>query len=160
MTHPSHPVDASGMVPSAPSRSRSQNTSALLSGALFGFGLALSMMIRPGVVLSFLRFRDFGLALVLGGAVVVAFCAYRFVPRLLSRPLLGGTFRAHEATMSRATVGGAAIFGIGWGLTGVCPGPAIAGLGAGSFELLFAVAGMAIGALLQGLVHSPPASTR
>lgn len=57
----------------------------LASGALFGFGLALSTMIRPEVVLSFLRWQDFGLMLVLGGAVVVTFFAYRFVPKLLSK---------------------------------------------------------------------------
>ncbi len=124
--------------------------SAVAAGSLFGFGLALSTMIRPDVVLAFLRFEDFGLMLVLGAAVVVTFCAYRFAPRLMQRPLLGGTFGAHRATMSRATVVGAAIFGIGWGFTGVCPGPAIAGVGAGSFELLYAVAGIALGALLQG----------
>ncbi len=125
--------------------------SALAAGALFGFGLALSTMIRPDVVLGFLRFRDFGLVLVLGGAVAVTFVTYRFAPRLLRRPVFGGAFRAHEVATTRDTVLGAAIFGVGWGITGVCPGPAIAGLGAGSVELLFAIAGIALGALLQGL---------
>jgi len=132
-------------------RPHAEVASALVAGMLFGFGLALSSMIRPSVVLSFLRFQDLGLVFVLGGAVMVAFLAYRLVPRVLRRPLLGGSFRVHEASMSRDTVVGAAIFGVGWGLTGVCPGPAIAGLGAGSFELLYAVAGIAVGALLQGL---------
>ena len=125
--------------------------SALGAGALFGFGLAMSTMIQPQVVISFLRFQDMGLMLVLGGAVLVTFLAYRYVPKLLRRPLLGGAFGAHESVMDRATVLGAAIFGIGWGITGVCPGPAIAGLGAGSWELLYAVGGIALGALLQGL---------
>lgn len=125
---------------------------ALVAGALFGFGLALSTMIRPDVVLGFLRFKDVGLMLVLGAAVVVTFVAYRFAPRIMRRPLFGGTFGAHEATMERSTLVGAAIFGIGWGITGVCPGPAIAAIGAGSFELLFAMAGIALGALAQGLV--------
>ena len=99
----------------------------LVSGMLFGAGLALSTMIQPEVVLSFLRFSDFGLLLVLGGAVVVTFFAYRFTP-----------------------VGGAALFGIGWGLCGVCPGPAIAGLGAGNWPLLWALAAMFLGAWAQG----------
>lgn len=129
--------------------------SALAAGMLFGFGLALSSMIRPSVVLSFLELEDLGLVLVLGAAVVITFVAYRLGPRVLQRPLLGGTFREHEGTMSRDTIVGAAIFGIGWGLTGVCPGPAIAGLGAGSFELLYAVAGIAFGALIQGLTSRP-----
>jgi len=133
--------------------------SALGAGALFGFGLAFSTMIQPSVVLSFLRFQDMGLMLVLGGAVVVTFFAYRFVPKLLRTPLLGGTFGAHESVMDRSTFIGAAIFGIGWGITGVCPGPAIAGLGAGSWELLYAIGGIALGALLHGFTASvvPPA---
>ena len=123
----------------------------LAAGALFGFGLALSTMIRPDVILGFLRFQDAGLILVLSAAAVVTFVAYRYAPLLMRRPLLGGSFGAHDATLESSTVVGAAIFGVGWGLSGVCPGPAIAGLGAGSFELAFAVAGIAIGALIQGL---------
>lgn len=123
---------------------------ALGAGALFGFGLALSGMIRPEIVLGFLRWNDFGLMLVMGGAVVVTFIAYRFAPRLLRAPLLGGTFGQHESLAQPSTIVGAALFGIGWGLSGVCPGPSIAGLGAGSFELLYAIAGMALGALAHG----------
>lgn len=124
---------------------------ALVAGLLFGAGLALSTMIRPDVVLSFLRFTDLGLMLVMGGGVAVTLVAYQLAPRLLRRPLLGGTFGLRAAVLDRPTVVGAAIFGIGWGLCGVCPGPAIAGLGAGSFELGWAIAGIAFGALLQGL---------
>jgi uncharacterized membrane protein YedE/YeeE len=124
---------------------------ALVAGVLFGFGLALSTMIRPDVVLGFLRFQDMGLMLVMGGGVVVSLVAYQLAPRFLTRPLFGGVFAIRAAALDRPTVLGAAIFGIGWGLCGVCPGPAIAGLGAGSFELGWAIAGIAIGALLQGL---------
>ena len=120
------------------------------AGALFGFGLALSTMIRPEVVLSFLQFRDWGLALVMGGGVAVTLLAYKLLPRLLQRPLLGGSFGVHPSSWNRDTLRGAALFGVGWGLTGVCPGPAIAGLGAGNLSLLWAVAGMALGALVQG----------
>jgi uncharacterized membrane protein YedE/YeeE len=127
-----------------------QRFTALVAGALFGFGLAFSGMIRPDIVLGFLRWHDFGLMFVLGGAVVVTFVAYRFAPRVMSRPLLGGVFRKYESIELRSTIIGAALFGIGWGLSGVCPGPSIAGLGAGSFELLYAVAGMALGALAHG----------
>jgi uncharacterized membrane protein YedE/YeeE len=52
---------------------------------------------------------------------------------------------------NRDTLNGAALFGVGWGLCGVCPGPAIAGLGAGNWNLLWALAGIALGALVQGL---------
>jgi hypothetical protein len=123
----------------------------LASGALFGFGLSLSTMIQPEVVLGFLRFQDFGLMLVMGGAVVVTLLTYRFGPRLLRRPLLGGYFHQHVSHWNRDTRAGAALFGVGWGLCGVCPGPAIAGLGTGNTDLLWALGGIALGALAQGL---------
>jgi uncharacterized membrane protein YedE/YeeE len=123
----------------------------LVAGALFGFGLSISTMIRPEVVLSFLRFSDFGLMLVMGGAVVVTLIAYKLAPRLLKQPLLGDIFHKHPSVWNRDTAVGAALFGIGWGLCGVCPGPAIAGLGAGNWNLLWALAGIALGALAQGL---------
>ena len=123
----------------------------LAAGALFGFGLALSTMVRPEVVLGFLRFQDFGLMLVMGGAVVVTLLAYKLAPRLLVRPLLGGSFHAHPSAWNRDTAVGAALFGVGWGLCGVCPGPAIAGLGTGNWTLLWALGGIALGALVQGL---------
>jgi uncharacterized protein len=123
----------------------------LASGALFGFGLSLSTMVRPEVVLGFLRFQDMGLMLVMGGAVVVTLLAYRVGPRLLRQPLMGGQFHRHASAWNRDTFLGAALFGAGWGLCGVCPGPAIAGLGTGNMDLLWALAGIALGALLQGL---------
>ena len=123
----------------------------LASGALFGFGLAYSTMIRPEVVLSFLRFQDFGLMLVMGGGVAVALLFYQLAPRLLARPLLGDSFQGHPSAWNRDTLVGAALFGVGWGLCGVCPGPAIAGLGTGNWSLLWALAGIALGALVQGL---------
>ncbi len=123
----------------------------LAAGALFGFGLSYATMIRPEVVLSFLRFQDFGLMLVMGGAVMVVLLAYRLAPRLLARPLFDDHFHTHPSTWNRDTVVGAALFGVGWGLCGVCPGPAIAGLGTGNWNLLWALAGIALGALVQGL---------
>lgn len=123
----------------------------LVAGVLFGFGLALSTMVQPEVVLSFLRLNDFGLMLVMGGAVTVTLVAYKLLPLWRKRPLLGGQFQAHVAHLNRDTVSGAALFGIGWGLCGVCPGPAIAGLGTGNWSLLWALGGIALGALVQGL---------
>ena len=123
----------------------------LVAGALFGFGLALSTMVKPEVVLSFLRFQDFGLMLVMGGAVVVTVLAYRLIPRLMKQPILGGYFHRHVSIWNRSTAIGSAIFSVGWGLCGVCPGPAIAGLGTGNWSLLWALGGIALGALVQGL---------
>ena len=123
----------------------------LAAGALFGFGLSFSTMIRPEVVLSFLRLQDFGLMLVMGGAVLVVLLAYKLVPRLLKRPLLDDHFHEHPSVWNRNTALGAALFGVGWGICGVGPGPAIAGLGTGNWSLLWALAGIALGALVQGL---------
>lgn len=125
--------------------------SVLAAGVLFGLGLAISTMVQPEVVLSFLRFQDFGLMLVMGGAMGVTLLAYQLAPRLLSRPLLGNRFHHHASVWNGDTLRGAALFGIGWGLCGVCPGPAIAGLGTGNWMLLWALAGIALGALAQGL---------
>ena len=123
----------------------------LAAGILFGFGLALSTMVKPEVVLSFLRFQDFGLMLVMGGAVLVTMLAYKLIPRWMKQPILGGYFHQHVSIWNRNTAIGSAIFGVGWGLCGVCPGPAIAGLGTGNWSLLWALGGIALGALVQGL---------
>lgn len=136
---------------SAASKTLARGLATLVAGVLFGFGLSYSSMIRPEVVLSFLRFEDFGLMLVMGGAVMVAMLAYKLAPRLLRRPLLDDHFHQHPSVWNRDTAVGAAVFGVGWGLCGVCPGPAIAGLGAGNWDLLWALAGIALGALVQGL---------
>jgi uncharacterized membrane protein YedE/YeeE len=122
----------------------------VLSGALFGFGLALSTMIKPEVVLSFLRFNDFGLLLVLGGALAVALVTYQITPRLLKRPLLNENFAQRPTATLKNTLIGSALFGVGWGICGVCPGPAIAGLGAGNWPLVITVVAMLLGAYVQG----------
>ena len=136
---------------SAANKTLAHGLATLAAGVLFGFGLSYSSMIRPEVVLSFLRFEDFGLMLVMGGAVMVAMLAYKLAPRLMRRPLLDDHFHQHPSVWNRDTAVGAALFGVGWGLCGVCPGPAIAGLGAGNWDLLWALAGIALGALVQGL---------
>ena len=89
--------------------------------------------------------------LVMGGAVLVAMLAYQAFPKLLLKPLASDYFHHHVSVWNRDTLRGAAIFGIGWGLCGVCPGPAIAGLGMGNWTLLWALGGIALGALAQGL---------
>jgi uncharacterized membrane protein YedE/YeeE len=130
--------------------SAARGVATLAAGMLFGFGLALSTMIQPEVVLSFLRFQDFGLMLVMGGAVMVVLVVYKLAPRLLKVPLLGVRFDAHPSVWNRDTAVGAVLFGFGWGFCGVCPGPAIAGLGVGNWDLLWALGGIAAGALVQG----------
>ncbi len=124
--------------------------SVLLSGILFGLGLSVSTMIQPEVVLSFLRFEDFGLLLVLGGATGLTLVVYQLAPRFLDRPLLADQFGTKPMETLKRTLIGAILFGIGWGICGVCPGPAIAGLGAGNWPLLIALLAMLLGAYVQG----------
>ena len=124
--------------------------SALFAGGLFGFGLALSTMVKPESILQFLMLKDLGLLLVMGGAAGVTFVAYHLLPRLMKRPVFGVVFGKHPSHLDARTLIGAAIFGVGWGLSGVCPGPAIAGLGVGNWPLLLSVVGILIGAWLHG----------
>ncbi len=124
--------------------------SVMIAGALFGFGLSYSTMIKPEVVLSFLRFEDFGLLWVLGSASLTTLLAYQLIPRVLSKPLLESVFKTRPSEMNRDTLMGAAIFGIGWGICGVCPGPAIAGLGAGNWPMAIALVSIFAGAYVQG----------
>lgn len=123
----------------------------LLAGALFGFGLSVATMVQPEVVIGFLQFKDWGLMLVMGGAASLALLAYKGLPRVLKGPLLGGAFLTQPAQWNRQTLVGSAIFGVGWGLSGVCPGPALAALGTGNTEVMWALAGIVLGALTQGL---------
>ena len=132
------------------SNSRAVLLSALVAGCLFGFGLALSTMVQPEVILQFLLLNNMGLLLVLGGAAGTTAIAYALLPRLMQRPVFAPDFKKHASVLNGPTLIGAAIFGIGWGLSGVCPGPAIAGLGVGNWPLFLSVAGLLLGAWLHG----------
>ena len=92
----------------------------LLCGSLFGLGLSVATMIRPEVVLDFLLFRDLGLLLVLGGAIAITLLAYQLGPRLMRKPWLAERFSAHESEGNARTLIGAAIFGLGWGISMSC----------------------------------------
>jgi uncharacterized membrane protein YedE/YeeE len=123
----------------------------LLGGGVFGFGLALSEMAKPEVVLAFLQLADFGLLLVMGGASVVAGTAILLATRSRYRaPLTGTQFRRRLRSFDQQVVLGGGIFGIGWGLSGICPGAAYASLGLGNVTILYAIVGMFIGAYIQG----------
>lgn len=127
----------------------------LVSGLLFGFGLGVSHMFRPEVVLGFLRLEDLGLVFVMGGGAVVAGLGFWILPRLVDRaPLTGDPYGRRERTFDRNVVVGGVIFGGGWGLSGICPGAAYAGVGVGNWPILWAVAGMFIGAYAQGYWRS------
>jgi len=119
-------------------------------GILFGFGLAYSGMTRPEIVLSFLRLDDLGLIFVMGGAAVVTFVAINVVPKFMKAPALGGTFRPRVSVLTRNTLIGAAIFGAGWGISGQCPGSAVASLGTGNWPIIVGLTFMFLGAYLRG----------
>jgi len=136
-------------VPGSPVR---QGLAALAAGIVFGVGLAVAGMIDPRKVLAFLDVAgawDASLLFVLGGAVVVAFAGFRWVQRRPA-PLLDTRFHLPAASAIDAPLlVGAALFGVGWGLAGYCPGPAIASLGFGNAEALWFVPAMLAGAGVQ-----------
>lgn len=127
---------------------------ALLAGALFGAGLALSRMTDPNVVLGFLDVAgDFEprLAFVLAGAVATTGVAFRLVLRR-RRPLLADRFRLPlSRAIDRPLVIGALLFGVGWGLAGYCPGPALVGAAAGADSALIFIAAMLAGSAVQAM---------
>jgi len=117
-------------------------------GLLFGIGLVVSGMSDPAKVLGFLDLFgtwDPSLAFVMGGAVLVAFFGYRAV-LARSRPIVGDRFHLPEKTaIDGRLIAGSAIFGIGWGLGGFCPGPALTALGLGAAGTLVFIPAMALG---------------
>ena len=123
-------------------------TLALLAGLVFGLGLSLGGMTQPAVVLGFLDL--FGawnprLVFVMGGAVLTTAIGYRLVFRR-DRPLFESDFQLPTARRFDARlVGGSALFGIGWGIAGYCPGPALASLSGAAPSLLVLVATMLAG---------------
>src|SRR5690606_23673061 len=130
---------------------------ALLAGLLFGLGLILSGMTDPSKVLGFLDLAgnwDPSLALVMGGALLVGSLVFGVA---LKRPtsILGDAMRLPTATkIDRRLVLGSLTFGVGWGLAGYCPGPALASLAQGGIKpLLFFVAMLAGMALFELMEH-------
>jgi len=128
---------------------------ALFSGALFGIGLAIARMTDPVVVIGFLDvFGDFDptLAFVLIGATMTTAVAFHFVTRR-PRPIAAAEFQLPAThAIDLPLVLGAAIFGVGWGLAGYCPGPALVGAGAGAETALLFVPAMIAGGLAHRLV--------
>jgi uncharacterized membrane protein YedE/YeeE len=120
----------------------------LLTGFIFGLGLCLSRMTDPAVVQGFLDLAgawDPTLMFVMGGGVAVGFVGYRYVLGW-KQPLWAPRFpAAPSGTIDAPLLSGAAIFGIGWGLAGYCPGPAIVSLASGRRLVMLFVAAMLIG---------------
>jgi uncharacterized membrane protein YedE/YeeE len=129
-----------------------RSTVALCAGIIFGFGLAFSGMMDPGRVQSFLDVTgpwSANLAFVLAGAVMVAFVGVRISKRM-THPVLDDEFHVSTKSIIDAPlVIGAAMFGVGWGLAGFCPGPAVASLSLGVSGVWVFVAAMVIGMVVH-----------
>ena len=129
-----------------------QSLASLFLGALFGLGLSLSGMTDPNKVQDFLDFGgrwDASLMLVMGGALLVTSLAFPLILRG-NRPVLGHKFHLPAAReIDRKLVVGSALFGIGWGLGGFCPGPAFVALATGSRSALLFVVAMGLGMALH-----------
>lgn len=92
----------------------------------------------------------FGLLLVLGRAVTIPTLCYQLAQKLLAKPLFSAVWCKHPSELNSRTIGGAAIFGIGWGISGVCPGPEIAGIGSGNRPLFLVILAIFSGAWKHG----------
>lgn len=129
----------------------------MLAGLLFAAGLVVSGMTQPAKVLAFLNLAgiadaarfgawDASLAFVMGGALGVTLLAFSITPRPGNTPWLAPAFKLPtRRDIDARLVLGAALFGIGWGLAGYCPGPALASLLTGATDVLIFVAALAVG---------------
>ena len=134
------------------------DSAALFVGAIFGAGLVLSDMVNPARVQAFLDVAgpwDPTLMFVMGAALVPSALAYLLRPKLM-RPVLASHFFVPEnAAPDRHLLAGAALFGIGWGIAGFCPGPALAALVLGAWQAWLFVAAMLAGMIAHRLLPAP-----
>lgn len=134
----------------------------LLAGLLFGLGMAISGMVDPARVTGFLDLAgawDPSLAFVMGGALLVFMPGYFLLVKPRRQSLLGEPIAAAPAPrLDRQLIGGAALFGIGWGLVGICPGPALSLISGGQPMIMLFIAAMVAGILLVDRVLVPARS--
>lgn len=137
--------------------------SAVTVGLIFGVGIAVSGMINPAKVLNFFDIAgtwDPSLIFVMGGALVTTFIGYRLV---LSRPapLVETRFQLPaNTTIDARLIGGSAVFGVGWGIAGFCPGAALPALGTGSGAVFAFVAALLAGIWVAGTILAKPTQER
>ena len=133
-----------------------EGLTAFIVGLLFGVGLTISGMTQPQKVIAFLDFFgewDPSLMFVMIGAIGVHFIGYRLIRRKTS-PLLADAFRLpEERKVDRKLVAGSALFGVGWGAGGYCPGPALTSLATFDLGVLIFVSMMVIGMLLHARLN-------
>ena len=125
-----------------------RHVSSYLIGLIFGIGILISGMANPAKVLNFFDVAgnwDPSLIFVMGSALVVTFIGYRIVLRRPA-PIIDATFHLPDnPRIDARLLGGAAVFGVGWGIAGFCPGGAIPALGSGRFEVIVFVAALVAG---------------
>lgn len=132
-----------------------RNVLVFVGGLVFGFGLAVSHMARPEVVLAFLQLWDLGLLFVMGAAVLVTAVVFFVANRSGRRaPLTGEAYGLRLSLLDRNVIVGGVIFGVGWGVSGICPGAAYASLGIGNWPIVYGIGGMFLGAYVQGVLRS------
>ncbi|CAE6939965.1 DUF6691 family protein [Vibrio alginolyticus] len=131
---------------------------ALVSGILFGMGMAVSGMIDPAKVIGFLDVAgswDPSLAFVMGGALAVFLPSYFLIIKPRKQSVSGAEMCTPTNTkIDSRLLSGAAIFGLGWGLAGICPGPAVASLSYGNITIVLFFVAMLAGSLLTKVVMS------
>lgn len=131
---------------------------ALVSGILFGMGMAVSGMIDPAKVIGFLDVAgswDPSLAFVMGGALAVFLPSYFLIIKPRKQSVSGAEMCTPTNTkIDSRLLSGAAIFGLGWGLAGICPGPAVASLSYGNISIVLFFVAMLAGSLLTKVVMS------
>lgn len=129
-----------------------KNIVSLIAGLLFALGLVVSGMTQPAKVIGFLDITgkwDPSLAFVMGGALMVTLIAFALAPRTGKRPWFAEKFELPtRKDIDIKLIGGAALFGIGWGLAGYCPGPAFASLYAGGLDIVIFMAALICGMYL------------
>ncbi len=120
----------------------------LFAGTLFGVGLTVSQMVNPAKIIGFLDIAgdwDPTLAFVMAGGLIAAIPGY-YLARKRGEPFLGGVLRIPTSrTVDAKLIIGSLIFGVGWAISGLCPGPAIAGLSVGGTQSFIFAAAMAVG---------------
>jgi len=133
-----------------------KNIYALLAGLIFGLGLIVSGMANPEKVIGFLNIFgrwDPSLAFVMGGAIFVGVFSFKYIVKR-EKTLLGGSLHlSDEKSIDKRLIFGSLVFGLGWGVAGFCPGPALVSLGMGSLKGALFVIAMLAGMLTFKLVQ-------
>lgn len=114
----------------------------LIGGILFGFGLAFSSMTKPEEIISFLELQNLGLLFVMIFSILVVLLVYNFSKKQQDK-------RDSKSKIDKKLIWGSVLFGVGWGISGICPGGAIASIGTGNYPVLVGIVGMFLGAYFQ-----------